>query len=112
MAHQAAGAHAATTATEALLVATTTMTVLPDTAWMTTRRLAAAPWMTTHLLVAVAWMIILLLVAVPSTTTLLLRETSLLAKPGTPGKVDTTLHAITTAVTGNLPFQSLNPRGP
>jgi hypothetical protein len=107
----AVGVPAATTATEALLVATTTKTVR-DTAWMITRRLAVAPWMITPLLGAVAWMIIRLPVAVLSMTTLRLRETFLLEKPGTPGKADTTLRAITTAVTGNLPFQSLNPRGP
>lgn len=111
-AHRAVGAHAVTTATEALLVATTTMTVLRDTAWMITHRLVAAPWMTTRLPAAVAWMIIRRPAAVPSMTTLLLRETSLLAKPGTLEKADTTLRAITTAVTGNLPFHSLNPRGP
>lgn len=111
VARRAAGAHAATTATEALLVATITMTAR-DIAWMTTRRLAVAPWMTTPLLGAVAWMIIRLPVAALSMTTLLPQETSHLEKPGTPGKADTTLRAITTAVTGNLPFQSLNPRGP
>lgn len=112
VAHRADGARAATTATEALLVATTTTTVRRDTAWMITRRLAVAPWMTTPLLGAVAWMIIRLPVAALSMTTLLPREISPLAKPGTPGKADTILRAITTAVTGNLPFQSLNPRGP
>lgn len=101
-----------TTVTEALLVATTTTTVRLDTAWMITRRLAVAPWMTTPLLGAVAWMTTRLPVAVLSMTTLLPRETSPLAKLGTPGKADITLRAITTAVTGNSPFQSLNPRGP
>lgn len=112
VAPRAVGVRVATTATEAPLVATTMTTVRLDTAWMITRRLAVGPWMTTPLLGGVAWMTIHLLVAVLSMTTLLLLETSPLAKPGTPGKADTTLRAITTAVTGNLPFQSLNPRGP
>lgn len=112
VAHRAVGALAATTATEAPLVATITTTVRRDTAWTITPRPAVGPWMTTHLLGAVAWMIIPLPVAVLSMTTLLPRETSPLAKLGTPGKADITLRAITTAVTGNLPFQSLNPRGP
>lgn len=111
VAHRAAGVHAATTATEALPVATT-MTSVPDIAWMTTHHLVVDPWMTTHLLGAVAWMIIRLPVAALLMTTPLLRETSPLERPGTPGKADTTLRAITTAVTGNLLFQSLNPRGP
>lgn len=112
VAHRAVGVRAATTATEALRVVTTTTIVRRDTAWMITRRLAVAPWMTTPLLGVVAWMTIRLPVAVLSMTTLLPRETFPLAKPDTPGKADTTLRAITTAVTGNLPFQSLNPRGP
>lgn len=101
VAHRAVGVRAAITATEALLAATTMTTVRLDTVWMITRRLAVGPWMTTPLPGGVAWMTIHLPVAVLSMTTLLPRGTSPLARPGTPGKADTTLRAITTAVTGN-----------
>lgn len=111
VAHRAVGVHAVTTATEALPAVTTTTSVR-DTAWMTIRHLVVDPWTTTHLLGAVAWMIIRLPVAALLMTIPLLPETSPPERPGTPGKADTTLRAITTAVTGNLPFQSLNPRGP